>query len=333
MTNASTIPATHTAMHYLGDGTFDVRCDPAPEPAPGEALVAVEAAGICGTDLHITNVASPYPYDTEVLGHEACGRVVEGPAELLGRRVVIDPTLTCGACEPCLRGLITQCHDFGTIGIQRPGGFAEHVAAPPDRLVLVPEGLDPATAALAEPLACVLYALSRVPALEPAGRAVVLGGGPIGMLFATVLERGMAQEVVVVEPNEKRGSHITSRLDGDVVEPGALAADFAPGLVVDAAGFLFAEAVKLARPGGVILCFGLEDRGGPSSQVDFVQKELTAVSARAAWGTFGKAVELLDRGIVTSSDLITSTFEFGAIAEAFDVARSGDGLKVVLRPS
>jgi threonine dehydrogenase-like Zn-dependent dehydrogenase len=332
MTDVATLPATQVAVHYIGDGAWDVRSDPIPEPKAGEALIAVEAAGICGTDLHITRVPSTYRHDTEILGHEFCGRVVEGPPELVGKKAVIDPTLTCGVCEPCLRGFVTQCRSFGTLGIQRPGGFAEFAIVPVDRVVTVPDDLDSATAALSEPLACVLYALSRVPALEPAGRAVVLGGGPIGVLFAAVLERAMARQVVVVEPNPIRKAHIAARLQAEVVEPDALDPEFAPELVVDATGFLFARAVEIARPGGVILLFGLEDRGGASSQVDFVQKELTTVAARAAWGTFGKAVELLHREIITRDDLITATFGFHDAAEAFDVARNGTGLKVILQP-
>src|SRR5690349_1995072 len=110
---AATLPRTSVAMHYMGDGTFEVREDPVPSPAPGEALIAVEAAGIGGTDLHITHPESGYPYQTEVLGHEFCGRVIDGPVELLGRRIVVDPTLVCGACDSCLRGFYTQCRSFG----------------------------------------------------------------------------------------------------------------------------------------------------------------------------------------------------------------------------
>jgi threonine dehydrogenase-like Zn-dependent dehydrogenase len=322
-----------TVTHYLRDGSFEVRREDPPDPGRNEALVAVEAAGICGTDLHITRVPSTYAWDTEVLGHEFCGRVTAGPPELVGRRAVVDPAIMCGACEPCRRGLRTQCLNFEAVGITRPGGFADVAAVPADRLLPVSDEITPRTAALAEPLACVLYALRRLPPLEPGGRAVVLGAGPIGALFAAVLERAMGRRVVVSEPSEPRRAHLAPRLDAELVEPAALDPSFQPELVVDTTGFLFADAVELARPGGVILCFGLEERGGQSAQVRFAQKELTAVSSFAAWGTFATAIDLLERGVVTADDLVTGIFPLEEVKDAFDVARSGSGLKVLLEPA
>lgn len=322
---------TNLAMHYLGDGTFEPRHDPIPVPGPGEALIAIEAAGLCGTDLHITHVPTTYPYDTEVLGHEIAGRVLEGPDELVGRRVVVDPTLTCGVCAACRRDHYTQCEKFSSIGIARSGGFQSYAALPIDRLLVISDDVEPGTATIAEPLSCVLYALSRVPSFEPSGHAVVLGGGPIGVLFAAVLERALAREVIVVEPSEYRAAHIASRLQARVVNPGEIPEGFDPEIVVDATGFLFSEAVRIARPGGTIVCFGLEDRGGASSQIDFTQKELRAVSARAALGTFGKAVELLERKVIVGEDVISATYDLSDIGRAFDEARGGRCLKVILR--
>lgn len=326
-----TLPSTHLAMHYGGEGKFEPRWEPLPEPAVGEVLIDVEAAGLCGTDLHITHVPTTYPYTTEILGHEISGRVIQGPEELLGRRVVVDPTLNCGICDACRRNHITQCEKFSSIGIARPGGFEQYVAVPADRALPISDDVDAPTATIAEPLSCVLYALSRVPSFEPAGRAVVLGGGPIGLLFAAVLERGYAHEVVVVEPSAVRAAHIASRLNAKVVDPGETPKGFAPEIVVDATGFLFAEAVKIARPGGTIVCFGLEDRGGNSSQVDFTQKELRAVSARAAGGTFQAAIDLLERGVIVGEDVITAEYDLADINKAFDEARGGLCQKVVLR--
>jgi len=332
MTDTIATPTTYMAIHHRGAGDFVPEQEQMPKVGHGESLIAVEAAGLCGTDLHITSPNATYPCDTEVMGHEICGRVVSGPEHLVGRRVVVDPTVTCGTCEPCRRGFFTQCVDFGSIGIQRPGGFAEYALVPTDRLLPIAEHVEPAAATVAEPLSCVLYALSRLPTLEASGRAVVLGGGPIGVLFAAVLERAFAREVIVVEPSERRAAHIRSRLAAQVVRPGGVREDFAPELVVDATGFLFSEAVRITRPGGVILCFGLQDKGGVSDQIQFTLKELTAIAARAANGTFGKAVELLEKGVIQGDDVITATYPLAEIRAGFDEARSAHGLKVVLLP-
>jgi len=332
MTDAMTRSESYMAIHYRGAGHFEPVQEKLPDVGSDESMIAVEAAGLCGTDLHITSPDSAYPCDTEVMGHEICGRVVAGPTHLVGHRVVVDPTVTCGVCEPCRRGFYTQCVDFGSIGIQRPGGFAEYAVVPTDRLLPISEDVDPAAATIAEPLSCVLYAMSRLPMLEASGRAVVLGGGPIGVLFAAVLERAFAREVIVVEPSDHRATHIRTRLAAQVVAPGDVPADFAPELVVDATGFLFSEAVKIARPGGIILCFGLQDGGGESAQIQFTLKELTAVAARAANGTFAKAVELIEKGVIQGEDVITATYPLSEIGAGFAEARSAHGLKVVLLP-
>ena len=81
MTEARTLPATHVAMYYVGDGSFRVRRDPVPVPGPGQVLTAVEVAGLCGTDLHITQVSSTRRHDTEILGHEFWGQMAKDPSE------------------------------------------------------------------------------------------------------------------------------------------------------------------------------------------------------------------------------------------------------------
>lgn len=321
-----------TVTRYTGRGTFEIERARPPVPVPGEVLVRVEAAGICGTDLHITRVPTTYVASTEVLGHEICGEVVQGPSPLVGTRVVVDPAITCGRCGPCLRGLPTQCPNFEAIGVTRPGGFADFVAVPEGLLRPIPPTLDLETAVLAEPLACVMYALRQLPALDPSGRAVVLGAGPIGALFALVLERGLGRRVAVSEPSEERRALLAPKLEGEVLAPEALEHGEPPELVVDTTGFLFGTAVRIARPGGTILAFGLADRGGASAQVLFTQKELTAVSSFAAHGTFGLAIDLLARGVLGRDDVVTAVRPLAAIGPAFDEARAGHGLKVLLRP-
>lgn len=318
---------------YKRDGRFEVQEAEFGSPSAGNVLLKVEAAGICGTDLHITKVPSTYVWDTEVLGHEFCGRVVTGYGEWEeGRRAVIDPAIFCGVCGPCRRGLRTNCENFTALGIQTPGGFADYAEVPVSALIPIADDLDPQAAALTEPLACVLYGLRRVPQLEANGQALVLGGGPIGALFAMSLERGYGRRVVVSEPSEVRREHLAKRLDGDVIAPDQLGEGSAFELIVDTTGFLFAQAVELARPGGVILCFGLEQRSGEGAQVLFTQKELTAVSSFAAEGTFTNAVGMLENGVITAEDLVTDVYPLEDIAAAFDKARGGLGLKVILEP-
>jgi threonine dehydrogenase-like Zn-dependent dehydrogenase len=331
--------AVSAAVH-LGDARFEVE-QRAIRPEPGEALVRVVAAGICGTDLAIT--ATPPQYEAPpraVLGHEIYGVALnhEGHDQI---PVVVDPNIYCGRCEMCLRHVPTQCLAFEAIGIHHPGGFAELCAVPEDRLLTLEAGISPRDAVLVEPLACVLHGLGQLPALGAGGRAVVLGGGPIGAMFALVLERAAGQDVIVSEPAAARSELIGSRLSrGKVVAPDDLSAAVAERtrgrgaqVVVDAVGSLLDVATDVAGRRATLLAFGLAVQ---PPRVAFQQsltiKELTVVSAYTGDGYFPAAVELVERGVVTAEDLVTNVYPLERIEEAFVDARSGHGLKVLIEP-
>jgi L-iditol 2-dehydrogenase len=162
-------------------GLEDMRVVEVPDPVPGpeEVLVRIEAATTCGTDVktwrrgHPLLSAYPAPF-----GHEMCG-----VREDSGERVLVGDSVACGECRQCVRGRPQIC--------ERPrwlfGGFAELMAAPEEALHAVPDGLDPAAAAMAEPLAAAVHALARAPGREIAPDAGVLGGGPMGQMLAALL--------------------------------------------------------------------------------------------------------------------------------------------------
>jgi L-iditol 2-dehydrogenase len=162
-------------------GPGDLRVDEidVPVPADGEVLVRVEAATTCGTDVKMWHRGHPIlpPYPAR-FGHE-----MAGVREDTGGRVLVGDSVACGECRPCASGRPQIC--------RRPrwvlGGFAEYVAAPPEALHAIPDGLDPAGAAMAEPLAAAVHAVSRAPARAIAPDAGVLGGGPMGQMLAALL--------------------------------------------------------------------------------------------------------------------------------------------------
>lgn len=129
-----------------------------PPPGPGEVLVRVEAAGICGSDLHIEDWSGGYEFITAAmpvtLGHELAGRVVDSgePGLPAGTPVVVIPSVTCGRCAACLGDDRDRCLDRRGIGMTREGGFAPFVLAPARNCLPLPPGFDPAIAALTEPL-------------------------------------------------------------------------------------------------------------------------------------------------------------------------------------
>ena len=176
-------------------------------PRRGEVLVQVEAVGICGSDMHAYHGHDSRRPAPLVLGHEAAGRVLTGPHT--GKRVTVNPLVTCGTCDYCERGREHLCRSRQILSMPpRPGAFAELVRVPERNLVEVPDGFDIAKAALAEPVAVSYHAVNHVArflARPLAGsRCAVLGGGAIGLAAALVLIMNGAGEVFVGEPNPAR---------------------------------------------------------------------------------------------------------------------------------
>ena len=252
------------ALVYTGTRTLEHRDVPAPEPLAGESVVRVEAAGICGSDMHAWHGHDPRRVPPLILGHELAG-TVEGGA-LDGRRVAVNPLLGCGRCRDCLAARPNLCLSRDLLGLGRDGGYAERVRAPTANLMPIDDTLDAAAASLMEPLAVVVHALALARATTPRPlaecRALVIGGGAIGVLAALVLERRGVPELAVAETAAARRETLGRISGADVFDPRA--GD--PGddrfeLVVDAvgSGATRALASRLARRGGTVAHVGLQD--------------------------------------------------------------------------
>lgn len=256
------------ALVYTGPETVNFCEQPAPHAGNDEALVGVEAVGICGSDMHAYlghDERRPAPL---VLGHEAAGTVLSGPRE--GRRVTVNPLVTCMSCPACLSGRTNLCASRQIISMPpRPGAFAEQIAIPERNLVEVPDDFPIEKAALCEPLACAWHAVrlaagaSFVPL--PATRALVIGGGAIGLGVALSLNAFGAGDISVIEPNpvrrpalERAGPFKLFASAEDCGPPGAF------GLVVDAYGGDGSRvtASRAVRAGGVIVHIGLASSAG-----------------------------------------------------------------------
>jgi threonine dehydrogenase-like Zn-dependent dehydrogenase len=182
----------------VAHGARDVRLEEraVPEPGPGEARVRVRACGLCGSDRHLYSLGA---YSANVVpGHEIAGVVdalgegAEGWSK--GESVVVEPLLSCGRCEPCRRGLEAICTEGSIFGVQRDGGFAEHLVVPTRRLFRVPSDLAAPVAALAEPAAVAIHGLRRV-GMQSGARVLVLGAGPLGLMSLVAAQRLGAKQV------------------------------------------------------------------------------------------------------------------------------------------
>lgn len=247
------------ALVYEGVETLGVREVDMPEHGADEYLIRVKAVGICGSDMHAYlghDERRPAPL---ILGHEAAGVIETGPEE--GRRVTINPLVTCRDCTYCRAGRENLCQSRQIISMPpREGAFAQFVTMPQSNLVTVPDHVPLVIAALAEPLAVGWHAVRLgLEALDPAmkRRALVIGGGAIGLAAALSLAAMGLDDVTLVEPSDTRRAFLAENC-GQVCT--ASAETTAP-LVLDAVGYVASRATAshAVEPGGVIVHVGLGD--------------------------------------------------------------------------
>lgn len=250
------------ALVQTAPNTLLYRDEPDPAPRDGEALIRVEAVGICGSDMHAIHGHDARRPTPIILGHEAAGRVLDGP--LAGQRVAINPLWVPIDCPFALQGRPHLSPRREILSMPpRPGAFAELVRAPLENLVPIPEAMPATEAALAEPIAVAYHAVHHGARLLarplPGLCCVVLGGGAIGLAAALVLRQAGAGEVWLIETNAARRE--TARRAGIALSraPEDGPTEASADLVLDAVGSAATRATscRLARAGGVIVHAGL----------------------------------------------------------------------------
>jgi alcohol dehydrogenase len=253
------------ALVYTGPTQMTFREEPAPARVGDEVLIRVDAVGICGSDMHAYHGHDPRRVPPLILGHELAGEVIDGPGR--GRRVTVNPLITCGQCEYCVQGRNNLCANRTMIGMTRAGGFAELVTTAATSVIELPEGMSERAAALTEPAATALHALNTamrsLPRPIPECRALVIGGGAIGLLTALLLRSYGCRDVRLAETNPLRrtsaakasGCEAFDPTSGEGVTPNGV--DF----VIDAVGAKSTRTMALAsvKPGGVVVHVGLAD--------------------------------------------------------------------------
>ncbi|MFK7892983.1 MAG: alcohol dehydrogenase catalytic domain-containing protein [Granulosicoccus sp.] len=234
-----------------------------PVAAAGQVLIDVKASGICGTDievLHGNYGTSAFPV---VPGHEFSGIVVDigdGVKSVrTGDRVVIDPNLACGDCDACGRGRSNLCVNLGAYGVTVNGGFADFCSVNAEAVHGIGT-LDFETAALAEPLACVLNGIHAIDATT-ARHALIFGAGPIGLIMATTLQVQGVESIQIVDIDPLRVELAESLgFNGIVSAPDTLKGFHqSVDLVIDCTGVaaVAQELVSFAIDGGKVLFFGV----------------------------------------------------------------------------
>lgn len=295
---------------------------------PGECLIRVRLAGICGTDLEILG---GYAGFSGVPGHEFVGVVAHAPdedARWVGRRVVGEINIGCGACRFCRDGVREHCERRTVAGIRgRDGAFAEYLTLPASNLYDVSDAVPDEAAVFAEPLAAACRVAAQLDLSRPRDVAVA-GDGRLGLLVAQVLAHAGSRVTVVGRHPEKLAA---ARAFG--VE--TLAAD-AVGqarsrfeVVVDATGRRsgLETALALVRPRGTVVLKSTFHGAVPLATWPIVVDEVTIIGSRC--GPFAEALELLASGTVNVAPLVTAVHPLKEWHQAFDAARTG--LKVLIR--
>jgi 2-desacetyl-2-hydroxyethyl bacteriochlorophyllide A dehydrogenase len=326
-------------------GRIEVEAAGIPAPGPNEVLVRTVAAGVCGSDLHAAHgrhpfVALPYRPGHEVVGIvEATGSAVEDWTP--GQRVVVTPYLPDGTCKMCTSGRENLCENLQFFGCGYPqGGMADYFTLPADRLFPVPDTLDDLTAALIEPLSTPVHAVRL--AGDVAGRsAAILGTGTIGLFTLAVLRAHGAGKIVTTDPNPGKreraaalGADVTidartPDVAGQVREALGGSAD----IVFDCVAIQSSmdQAIAIADKGGTVVVVGV-----PASDVTvplpIVQDHQIRIQGSATYlpEDYRESTDLLRRGAVKAADFVTATRPLAQVAEAFELASSGQHVKVLL---
>ena len=335
------------AAVWNDQGSLDVVDRPVPDPKPGWVRLTVASTGICGTDLHFYRGAFPSPAGLQP-GHEIGGTidaVGTGVSLPTGVAVAVDPLVVCGECGQCRTGNPNRCAKRVLLGVNGRGGCAELVVVPAYAVYPLPDAVTAAAGALAEPLAVCVRG-TRQGRVTSGDRVAILGGGTIGLMtILTARAAGASQVMITARHLHQREAARALGADGIFEDAAAMireAGDSPFDCVVETVGGhapTLSDAVRLARPGGIISMLGVFEGPTAIPALDFSLRELTLIGSNC-YGRVGPrtdfaiAIELLRKHHDALTALVTHRFRLEEINAAFDAAgdkRSGS-IKVHVLP-
>jgi 2-desacetyl-2-hydroxyethyl bacteriochlorophyllide A dehydrogenase len=313
-----------------------------PTPLPSEAVVKVEACGICGTDIHVLRgefAPTRYPI---VPGHEFCGEVVAVGGDVRNVKphdfVAVDPSLFCGRCRQCRAGRFNLCENWNAIGVGSVNGAcAEFVAVPSANAFPLSPDLPRHWGALVEPLSCAVHGLDMVDVMV-AEDYLIYGAGTMGLLLAQLAKAAGASRVEMVEKNPQR-HELAKRLAADRIAVSADELDQPQGwdVVIDATGVVPAieDGIRRVARGGTFLMFGVANADATATFSPFrvYNDEIKIVGSMAVLHSFERALALLAKGVIDSEAMITNRFQLDDYLGAIDTFLAGSGLKVQVGPA
>lgn len=326
-----------------------------PEIGEHELLLEMKAAAICGTDMRILEGTKTkgvrYP---SVIGHEICGVICETGNKVtgfeVGEKVAIANVIPCNSCNSCLNGRENACLNREAIGYEYDGGFEEYVRIPVNciqsgNVVKLPEHVSFTEGALIEPLACCVRGLKN------AGTGfndvvLIIGAGPIGLMHLQLSKLAGAKTVIVSEPIASRREKAVKLGADRVVDPQQedleeIVKDYTGGLGADviimAIGVpaLVNPTLKLCKRGGTVNLFaGFAGTGESNIEVNTIHYNEINVNGSTAYkrADYLEAADLVIQQKINLEEIVTHTFGIDDFQKAYQVCKSGEGLKVIIQP-
>jgi 2-desacetyl-2-hydroxyethyl bacteriochlorophyllide A dehydrogenase len=334
------------AVVVAGDGTVGLEQARVPEPGPGELLVAMSVAGICGSDVHAVQGTHPFVPPPFHPGHEVTGtvhRAGPGTATPAGGRVVVNPVLYCGRCLRCRQGQVNLCRQMAVFGCGTPaGGMAEYFVVPERNALALPDGLTNLQAALIEPLSTPVHAVGLAGPDLTGQTVVILGAGTIGLLTLLVARRHGADKIIMTNRSagkRERALRLGADAAFDPRDPGVLDAIRAElggenaDVVFDCVAVqgTMDQALALVLKGGTVVVVGVPPAPVTVPLPDLQDRQIRLQgSAVYLPADYTEAISLLAEGVVRVDDFVTAQYPLAEAETAFGAAASGQQIKVVL---
>ncbi len=334
-----------------GHGNIMVQDVPEPRVGPGEVKIQVKAAGVCGTDVHILHDTVKFLGELPlVMGHEFSGVIaevgsgVEGIA--VGDRVTSEPTSsTCGRCRYCSSGAYNRCPERMIAGVRRDGAFTNYVVIRAESIHKLPDNVSFEAAAMSEPTAVCVHALTEQASVGATDVVLVSGPGTIGLLAcqvaraegATVIVSGTGADRARLKLARKLGATRVVNVEEEDLQEVLLAMTEGYGvdMAVEAAGALASAraCLKAICKGGTVVQLGLFGEDVPMDLDDLAWKEAYYIGSfaqkRSAWE---KAVRLMGQGLVRQEPLVSKILPLTQWEQGFEMTEKREAQKVLLTP-
>lgn len=334
-----------------GIGNVELKDVPVPEPKSNEVRIKIKSCGVCGTDIKIYEDKFPYN-DPVIIGHEFSGIIDKIGSKVnqwkVGDRVVSEQhTKACGNCRYCLTGKRHLCNNKMAPGYGIDGAFAEYICVHCNLLHKIPDNMNFDQAALIEPMAVAAQGILNKSKIYPEETVVILGCGPIALLALQILKAQGAGKVILtgINDDEKIRFKIAERFGADYTvnvlknDPVefimSLTDEVGADLVVDLSGAPSAilQGFKMLRKEGRFCALGLTDNTIGISWMDIALKALEVYySYSSDYPSWERCLSMIERGKINTEEFTKDIYSLNNWQEAFDRAKSGEALKVIIKP-